>query len=171
MVAAHRPRPTGLVTSLNMQKLKLNADIASGLLFAVFGGWFCATSIAGLALGNAFRMGPGFFPALVGGLLFAMGIFIAIKGWRAEGAMIKLRSIPWRAIALFPIGLILFGAVMRPLGLAIALLTLCFCSSVALKGMTLVRAAVLSAAITTLCIGIFKLGLGLNLPLVGDWLR
>jgi Tripartite tricarboxylate transporter TctB family. len=55
--------------------------------------------------------------------------------------------------------------------LGIALLTLCFCSAMSVKGMTLARAAVLSAAITALSIAIFHIGLGLNLPLVGDWLR
>lgn len=154
-----------------MRSLKFNVDIASGLLFVVFGGWFSADSFLNLSLGNAFRMGPGFFPAIVGGLLFALGLAIAIKGWRAECETVELGAIPWRGVALLPVGLILFGAAMRPLGLGIALLLLCFCSAMSVKGMTLTRAAVLSAAMTALTIAIFNVGLGLNLPLVGDWLR
>ena len=154
-----------------MRSLKFNVDIASGLLFVVFGGWFSADSFLNLSLGNAFRMGPGFFPAIVGGLLFALGLAIAIKGWREECETVELGAIPWRGVALLPVGLILFGAAMRPLGLGIALLLLCFCSAMSVKGMTLTRAAVLSAAMTALTIAIFNVGLGLNLPLVGDWLR
>lgn len=154
-----------------MRYLKFNVDIASGLLFAIFGGWFSASSFLNLNLGNAFRMGPGFFPAIVGGLLFALGLAIAIKGWREECETVEPATVPWRGVVLLPVGLILFGAAMRPLGLGIALLTLCFCSAMSVKGMTLARAAVRSAAITALSIAIFHIGLGLNLPLVGDWLR
>jgi len=154
-----------------MQNLKLNADIAAGLLFAAFGTWFCAASIFGLALGNAFRMGPGFFPAVVGGLLLALGLVIALKGWRAEHETLDLGTVPWRAVIMFPLGLMMFGLAMRPLGLAIALLALCFCSAMAVRGMSVIRALILAVAITILCIGIFSVGLGLNLPLLGDWLR
>ncbi|WP_332719436.1 tripartite tricarboxylate transporter TctB family protein [Pelagibacterium mangrovi] len=154
-----------------MQNLKLNADLVAGLLFAAFGAWFGASSIFGLSLGTAFRMGPGFFPALVGGLLFALGLVIALKGWRAEHETLDLATVPWRAVILFPVGLTLFGLSMRPLGLIIALLVLCLCSSMAVKGMSAIRAVILSLAVTVLCIGIFSVGLGLDLPLLGDWLR
>lgn len=154
-----------------MQNLRLNVDLAAGLLFAAVGLWFCAASLLSLDLGTAFRMGPGFFPAAVGGLLLALGLVIAIKGWRAENETIDLQTVPWRAVVLFPVGLILFGLAMRPLGLIIALLALCLCSATAVKGMSPVRAVILSVAITALCTGIFSLGLGLDLPLLGDWLR
>ena len=57
-------------------------------------------------------MGPGFFPALVGGLLFALGLVIALKGWRAEHETLDLATVPWRAVILFPVGLTLFGLAM-----------------------------------------------------------
>ena len=154
-----------------MQNLKLNADIAAGLLFAAFGTWFCAASIFGLTIGTAFRMGPGFFPAVVGGLLLALGLVIALKGWRTEHEILDLRTVPWRAMILFPLGLMAFGLAMRPLGLVIALLALCLCAAMAVKGLSRVRAVILAVAITILCIGIFKVGLGIELPLLGDWLR
>ncbi len=154
-----------------MQNIKLNVDITAGMLFILFGGWFCASSLLGLSFGSAFRMGPGFFPAVVGGLLLTLGFVIAIKGWVAANGMVDLATVPWRAVVLFPVGLILFGAAMRPLGMVIALLVLCFCSSLAVKGMKLSRAVLLSLAITALCIAVFSVGLGLNLPLIGGWLR
>jgi len=154
-----------------MQDLRLNADLTAGLLFAAFGFLLCAASVLSLNLGTAFRMGPGFFPATVGGLLLALGLVIAIRGWRAENETVDLKTVPWRAVILFPVGLILFGLAMRPLGLIIALLVLCLCSAMAVKGTSPIRAVILSAAITSLCIGIFSLGLGLDLPLLGDWLR
>lgn len=155
----------------DMQNLKLNADTTAGLLFIAFGGWFCAASLLTLSFGTAFRMGSGFFPTVLGGLLLALGVVIFLKGWRSEADIVDLSTVPWRAVVLFPVGLLLFGFAMRPLGLVIALLVLCLCSALAVKGMTPFRALALAVAITALCVGIFSFGLGLNLPLVGDWLR
>lgn len=154
-----------------MQKTKLNADLVSGLLFIAFGVWFCVSSILSLNLGNAFRMGPGFFPTVLGGLLALLGLVIVVNGLRSDEAPLTLANVPWRAVVLLPVALILFGAAMKPLGLAIALLLLCFCSALAIREMTLAKAAALSVAVTLLCIGIFSVALGLNLPLLGNWLR
>src|SRR5690606_8721664 len=154
-----------------MHTTKLNGDLAAGILFILFGGWFCGSSLLGLSLGSAFRMGPGFFPAVVGGLLIALGLIIALNGWMAKATEVDLATVPWRAVILFPVGLILFGAAMRPLGMVVALLLLCLSAAMGVKGMSLGRAALLSLAITAVCIDIFNFGLGINLPLVGDWLR
>src|SRR5690606_21380459 len=99
------------------------------------------------------------------------GAVIVINGLVSQAEEIDLSAVPWRAVILFPVGLILFGAAMRPLGLLIALLALCFCSAMAVKGMTLFRAVLLAAAITAVCVAVFSFALGLNLPLIGDWLR
>lgn len=152
-------------------KTKLNPDTAAGLLFAALGGGFLLTSLLGLKIGSAFRMGPGFFPSLVGGLLLLVGLLVAFNGWRARGETEEWGQVPWRAIVLIPTGLVLFGLVMRPLGLVPALLMVSFLAALAVKGMTLVRAVVLAAAISMLCVAIFSVGLGINLPLLGDWLR
>ena len=154
-----------------MHQIKLNGDIAAGMLFILFGGLFCGSAILGLPFGSAFRMGSGFFPTVVGGMLLALGAVIVINGLVSQAEEIDLSAVPWRAVILFPVGLILFGAAMRPLGLLIALLALCFCSAMAVKGMTLFRAVLLAAAITAVCVAVFSFALGLNLPLIGDWLR
>lgn len=154
-----------------MQNIRLNGDIAAGILFILFGGWFCGSAILGLPLGSAFRMGPGFFPAMVGGLLIVLGAVILVNGWAAQAEDVDLSAVPWRAVILFPVGLVLFGAAMRPLGLLIALLLLCICSTMAIRGMTLVRAAILSLGVSAVCVAVFSFALGLNLPLIGDWLR
>ena len=116
-------------------------------------------------------MGPGFFPTVVGGLLLVFGVVIAINGWIAKNGTVDLAAVPWRAVVLFPVGLILFGLAMRPLGMGIALLVLCFCSSMAVKGLKPGYAVLLSLAVTAVCVAVFSFALGLNLPLIGDWLR
>jgi len=152
-------------------KNKINTDLAAGLLFAAFGAWFCAASFFGLKIGTAFRMGPGFFPSVVGGLLLLIGLVIAINGWRTSGERVDWKAVPWRAVVLIPIGLIIFGFIMRPLGLLPALFVLSFLAALSVKSLSLMHAAVLSVAVTAVCVFVFSFALGINLPLIGDWLR
>lgn len=155
---------------MNVPNLRMNPDVAAGLLFAALGGWFGGASVFGLKIGTAFRMGPGFFPAAIGGVLLALGLLIALNGWRSA-APEEQDPVPWRAVVLIPAGFAIFGLAMRPLGLLPALLALCFLAALATGRLSLVRAAIISVAMTALCVGIFSFGLGVSLPLIGDWLR
>lgn len=161
------PRPK----TMQNTRIRIDPDVAAGLLFAVLGAGFCAASAFGLKVGSPFRMGPGFFPAIVGALLLLVGLLVALNGWRAKGERPQWGEIPWRAVIVIPTGLVFFGLAMRPLGLLPALLVLSFMAALAVKGMTLARAVILAAAMTALCIAIFSFGLGISLPLIGDWLR
>jgi hypothetical protein len=159
---------------MNDLGFRMNTDLAAGLLFTALGTAFCAQSVLGLPLGTAFRMGPGFFPAFVGGLLVLLGLIIALKGWhvaRSAAPSDDWGRVPWRAILLIPGALVLFGLAMRPLGLLPALLILCFLAGLAAGRMSLLRVAVLAVATTAVCVGIFSFGLGVSLPLIGNWLR
>jgi hypothetical protein len=151
-------------------RTRLNPDVAAGLIFVLCGGWFFAASVLGLKLGSAFRMGPGFFPAVIGGLLLCLGLVIAADGARRPSAE-TWGPVPWRAVMLIPAGLVLFGLVMRPLGLLPALLLLCLCAALGSGRMSPARMALVTLGMTALCIGIFSFGLGIGLPLLGDWLR
>lgn len=42
-------------------------------MFMAFGGFFCLYSVYNYNIGTAFRMGPGYFPMLLGGFLFFLG--------------------------------------------------------------------------------------------------
>jgi hypothetical protein len=152
-------------------KPRIDTDVAAGLLFALLGAGFGAASLFGLKIGNPFRMGPGFFPAIVGGLLLLVGLLVAFNGLRAKGERPQWGDVPWRAVITIPTGLLLFGFAMRPLGLLPALLILSLLAAFAVKGMSVVRAVILAVSMTALCIGIFSFALGINLPLIGDWLR
>jgi hypothetical protein len=159
-----------LQQNMNVPNFRMNPDVAAGLLFVALGGWFGGGSVLGLEIGTAFRMGPGFFPAVVGGVLVVLGLLIALHGWRSAAPEAQ-DPVPWRAVVLIPTGLVLFGLAMRPLGLLPALLVLCFLAALSTGRLSLVRATAASVAMTALCIGIFSFGLGISLPLIGDWLR
>src|SRR5690349_8903814 len=89
-------------------------DLLAGLLFIAIGALF-GISALGLPLGTAFRMGPGYFPAVLCGLLILIGAILAIRSFGREGT--PLGGVPWRALLLILPAAVIFGYGVRGLGL------------------------------------------------------
>ena len=68
-------------------------DVAAGILFVAIGGWFVVSALE-LELGTALRMGPGYFPLVLAGLLILLGALVVIRGIRDRPAHIG--SVAWR---------------------------------------------------------------------------
>jgi len=147
-------------------------DITAGGIFVALGLAF-VIGARGYELGTAFRMGPGYVPLVLGGLLAALGlavIGIALVRWRREGKVsgeTPLFAVPWRAIALLTASIIVFGAGVDPLGLVPALLVTTFLAALADRDNSLVAAAVIAVGLTVACVLIFVMLLQLKLPLLG----
>jgi hypothetical protein len=142
-------------------------DIAAGLTFVALGGWFAAGSL-GLELGTPLRMGPGFFPLILAGLLVAIGAVIVLQG--LQHAPSALGSAPWRGIVMLSAAPIVFGATIRGLGLVLAVALAAGISAFASRRMSLLLAAAVTAGLTLFCILVFHYGLGLPIRLFGPWL-
>jgi len=90
-------------------------DVICGLTFAALGA--LALVLAGAhRFGTLARIGPGFFPSLLGGLLVALGLVIA-----ARGALAGLRAgwgekVDWVPLALLA-GLLIGAAILGGLGI------------------------------------------------------
>src|SRR5262245_22052795 len=98
---------------------RLNKDVGAGALFVAFGGLLGTYAAVSLHFGTPFRMGPGFFPVVVGGLLALFGALVLVRGLAAGG--VAIGPVPWRAVVVIPAALIGFGLAARPLGLVPAL--------------------------------------------------
>jgi hypothetical protein len=80
-------------------KIKNQKDFFSGLLFMGLGiafGW----GALGYKLGDAGRMGPGYFPLLLGSLMAILGVVIVFKALtvKTEGGD-RIGSWAWRPLA------------------------------------------------------------------------
>ncbi|HNR81869.1 tripartite tricarboxylate transporter TctB family protein [Ottowia sp.] len=64
-------------------RIKSQRDFFAGLLYVVIGGAF-AIGANNYTIGNAARMGPGYFPLLVGILLAILGAIIVVKSLVVE---------------------------------------------------------------------------------------
>jgi hypothetical protein len=145
-------------------------DILAGLIFVAFGLAFAVTSL-GYELGTPLRMGPGYFPLVLGGILVLLGLLIAGKGFVAgAGATERFGSVPWRALVLIVVALVFFGLTVRGLGLVPATAVTALLTALASRRTSVLAAVATAAGLTVLCVLIFVLALQLRLPLFGPWL-
>lgn len=127
-------------------------------------------------VGSALRMGPGYVPLLLGGILTVLGLVIVALGFLGGDEQARAladqerRPIPWVPAALLLAGVLFFGATVRGLGLAPALFVTTFLAALAGHNTGVVRALVTAAGLTVLCLVVFVSLLQLRLPLLGSWL-
>ena len=105
-------------------------DFYAGLVFILFG-----TAAIVLAtyyqIGTAAKMGPGYFPFLLGGVLTIIGIVTSLKsisGREGTGGKLFFRA---RPVIFVLSSVVLFGMLLRPLGLLLSTITLVIVSSAA----------------------------------------
>jgi putative tricarboxylic transport membrane protein len=114
--------------------------------------------------GTVLRMGPGYFPRVLGGLLVLFGLYLAITGLR-RGEAIPAGWSP-RALIALPLAIVLFGVLVEHAGFVPALVVLIFGSAAAGREFRVVEVALLTALLTALSVAVFIWGLGLPYPLV-----
>jgi len=142
-------------------------DFWAGLLYGGIGA--AAVVIAReYSWGRGGRMGPGYFPTILGALLLLVGIASLVRSFVVRGEPIG--AIAWRGAAFITGATVLFGFLLRPAGLVPALLALILCSAAASSKFRLDwRATALMVALIAFCALVFVKGLGLPLPLIGPW--
>ena len=143
-------------------------DILAGGIFVVLGIAFAAGALA-YDIGSPTRMGPGYVPLVLGGLLAGLGLLVIAKGFVAgEGDAIG--DVDWRAVVLVTAGLLFFGLTVRGLGVVGALFGASLLAALARSQTSLREALVIAAGLTALSVVIFIFALQLRLPLVGSWI-
>jgi hypothetical protein len=143
-------------------------NLLCGLIFIGAGLFFVIQSL-GLELGTAFRMGPGYFPLLLAGLLILLGLVIVIQAFRKEGEPVD--SLAWRGMFFILPAPVLFGLTVRGLGFVPALFITAFIACFASHRMNVLWALVLSLSITVFSVAVFSYALGLPFERFGPWLR
>jgi hypothetical protein len=140
-----------------------NKDFWSGVMLIVIGAG--ALIIArNYPVGTSLRMGPGYFPSLLGGLLAVGGLYLVAKGFRSSDMIESGWSL--RALVILPLALVLFGFLMDHAGFIPASLVVIIGSALAGKEFNLVEVLALAAGLTFLSVVVFIWGLGLPYPLL-----
>ena len=140
-----------------------NTDFWAGMMFIGIGAG--AMIIArDYQFGSTLRMGPGYFPSVLGGLLILFGIYVMATGVRKSEKI----SADWspRALVMLPLALVLFGVLMAHTGFIPALVALIFGSAAAGREFKLGEVFLLTAFLIVLATTVFIWALGLPFSLI-----
>lgn len=140
-----------------------NKDVWAGLMLIAIGAGaiFVARNYP---FGTALRMGPGFFPVVLGGLLIVFGLAVLAIGLRQGESMAGSWSL--RALIILPLSLILFGLLMEYAGFVPAMLVLIVGSATASTEFRFLEVLLFAAGLTALSVAVFVWALGLPYPLI-----
>ena len=143
-------------------------DAAAGLLFIAFGLFFGSQSL-GLDLGTAFRMGPGYFPLVLSGVLIGFGLLILLNARKVTGGA-DIGALAWRGILFILPAPVFFGLTVRGLGFVPAIFLTTLIAGMASLKMRLPWALLLAVAVTVFSTLVFSYALGLPFRRIGPWL-
>jgi hypothetical protein len=140
---------------------------AAGALFIAFGAFFAIQSL-GLNIGTAFRMGPGYAPLVLSGILIMLGAIIIFQATRLRGE--PLGPLAWRGMFFILLAPIFFGLTVRGLGFVLAIFFTALIASLASIRMKPVMTLLLSVGIAAFAVAVFSYALGLPFQRFGPWL-
>ena len=151
-------------------KIRDQKNFWSGLMFLAFGAFFVGWAQQ-YDLGSAARMGPAFFPTMLGAILFLLGAIVLIEGLVTETADGKIEPFNFRALVLVLGSVVAFGMLLRPAGLIVALFVLVCVSSFGSHEFKLRDVLLLSIGMSLLVLGVFIYGLSMTIPVLPSFLR
>ena len=144
-----------------MVRVKSPQDLGAGLVFLTIG-------IAGLyfgndlAFGSSARMGPGYFPILLSGLIIVVGLVVGFQGLTVEGPPIE--KVQLRPIAFIIAAILIFGLLIESIGLAFTAILLTIFAAYARPEVKLSETILLGVSLALFTVVVFVYVLGQALP-------
>lgn len=142
--------------------LRDNKDFLAGLLLLTVGvgGFFMALDYP---FGSALRMGPGYFPRVLAGVLMVFGVIILARSL-VSAEKVKGRW-GWKPLAFITVALVAFGWTMDKLGFIPALVVMFILSALGGHEFRWKEVAILTVVMSAFAVAVFIYGLGLPYPL------
>jgi len=138
-------------------------DLVAGIILAAFGLFVALYSASHYEVGEASRMGPGFFPVSLGWLLVALGLIVLLLAFRNTVQVLTPPPFALRAIVAVPCAILVFSLVVDRFGLVPATFALTLVAVLAEKPFKLRRTLMLAAGLSLISWLIFIVGLNMTL--------
>lgn len=138
--------------------LQNNKDFLAGLMMIGVGGiaFYMALDYP---FGSALRMGPGYFPRALAGILMTFGLYVMVRGIKTgekvEGAW------GWKALAMITVAFVVFGWLMDRIGMIPSLVVMFFLAAFAGHQFKWLEVTILTVLMTAFAWAVFIWGLGL----------
>jgi hypothetical protein len=146
-----------------MLKIKSPKDFWAGLMFVGVGLFFAIWAVVNYQMGSAVRMGPAYFPTVLGGLLAVLGLMVLAGSFAIAGP--KVPTLHFRPLVLVLAACLAYGYLMKPLGLVLSTAVMVFVAALGGHEFRWKEVTVLATLLILFSVLVFVKGLTLPFPL------
>jgi Tripartite tricarboxylate transporter TctB family len=143
-----------------------NKDLLAGLMFILIGVIFTVGAY-NYSMGTAARMGPGYFPRILGVMMAGLGLLIAGVGLKNQAKWSTSEGIgwTWKPVILLTVAVVLFGFALPTIGMIAAIIILIGLSGYAAHDKNYRELAMIMVIMCLFCAAVFIFGLKLQMKL------
>lgn len=138
--------------------LRNNKDFLAGLLMIGVGAGAFYMALD-YPFGSALRMGPGYFPRGLAGILMTFGVYVMARGIKTGE---KVEGVwGWKALTMLTLSLVVFGWCMERIGMIPSLVIMFFIAARAGHEFKFIEVTILTIIMTIFAWAVFIYGLGM----------
>jgi putative tricarboxylic transport membrane protein len=130
-------------------------------MFIAFGLGF-ALIAQNYQMGTSVRMGPAYFPTMLGGILAVLGLAIFVKSFATTGSPVP--KFYFKPLILVVAATVVFGLLLKPLGLVLSLAVLVGVGAFGGLEFRWKEVVILFVVLAIFSVLVFVKGLGLPIP-------
>ena len=147
-------------------RIRSPKDFWAGVLYIAFG---LSAIVIGreYGLGTALRMGPAYFPAVLGAVLTLIGSISLVRSFLEPGEPVG--GLALKPMILITVAILLFGFLVRGAGLVVVIPLLVIATAYGSIHFRWSASILLAIGMTVFCVLVFSKGLGVPLPILGPW--
>lgn len=140
-------------------------DFWAGIMFAFLGVFFIVFAQEN-EMGTAARMGPAYFPTLLGGILVLLGLYIALLGLLIQPVNNdgKVDKFHWDILGWILGAVFVFTLLLQPLGLMLSLAVMIVISLLAERKLFFKETLALIVVLDFIAWAAFVYGIGMIVP-------
>ena len=150
-------------------QIRNQRDFWAGVLFIVTGLIFMVLSRQ-YNVGTSAKMGPGYFPMMLGGLRAVLGVMVVIPSVLKSAEVLKITKIEPRMVLLVLVAVAVYAFALPKLGFIVALFALIVISSIASHEFNLKTTLISSVILLVFSWLVFVKGLELQFPFLPTFL-
>jgi hypothetical protein len=150
-------------------KIKSPQDFWAGLMFIAFGLFFVVVAMAFYQMGSSVRMGPAYFPVVLGGLLAVLGAVVLVNSLIVEGPAVA--KFHFRPLLFIAVSSLAFAYLLKPLGLVLASAALVFISAYGGHEFKFKEVAIMTVVLVIFSVLVFMKGLSLPFPVCPSFIE